>query len=298
MATRRILVLVFSMMVNVGLSLAQSEGLTTVAILRTDGIILPFIVKSDTSWRPASEEDYQRIKLRGPLWYMLRTSGDSLAFNTGTPVIFEDDLGGLGTQTGKGFLVSPFGLAQKFDSHFLFDAPVAFEKWISSSDSVKADYSMWIHDRVTEEESRILENEKLGLHYDSVTVVAGVPGIPADETLRDSVEMKIDYLYSMENVPGIDQVIYLRASRRYPYYCGSVVKLEGWLLKKEGEYYDDTVFSLGDCDGKGLGDYITPVGSFINDGSLYIISFFHGHEWGEYMLFEVRNGKVTKVFEP
>lgn len=291
----KILTLASLLVLHFNTSYAQEQELTSIAVLGADGILEPIFVKSDTSWSPASDADYERMKYKSLTWYAPQSSGDTLVIDTGysTPVIFEESP----MRIGKGFVVRANAYL-RLEYGLAFDAPIYLE-WKSTLSSSERDNNLsLIHERKKKEEKRILETSEHHLHYDSVTVVTRTHGgIPIDSVLRDSVELKINQIFSMTEVADYDKILYISTSGRYPYNCGSTINISGWIFQYEGGMSNRLKFGVGDCDGKGLGPFIKPMGAFLEEGKLYLVAeiqYYEGHGYG---LYELTKEEVRKISE-
>lgn len=290
MKLSKILILAPCLFIHFNLSKAQSPDLSTVGVLFRNGVIEPLYVKRDSTWRPIEDEDYERILNERSAWYLPQDSGKFLMVKVESKIEIEYFY-----RKRWGFKFIPDS-KQYYNYGIILNAPILLETESELTEAEQSLFDKLILNRIQEEEAKLLEQYENRLHYDSVTVVAGYPGIPVDEALRKRDALEVKYLFNMNNKAGTDKILYVSVNRKYPYMCGSVIALRGWILVKDGEVIDETMFGVGDCDGKGgLEPYFTPLGGFINNGKLYVVSEVQYWESEGYGIFEIRDGEVTKI---
>lgn len=129
-------------------------------------------------------------------------------------------------------------------------------------------------------------NERRSFEHEGKSYVN--PGIPVSKSSRDTLEITIQYQITDQPIQG-KRYLYFSASRSYPVLgCTGLGKLQGWGIVNNNKLkLIRQSFSVGDCDGKGLGTFIEPHLAFEQHNNVYIGTTLSYYEGEGRQLFEV-----------
>jgi hypothetical protein len=240
---------------------AQPSGSIWVAALRSDGIISPVAQFVGGHWTgPISVPTFSDIENISDTWYCWTATDDSAELILGEAVYFES----FGEDTGWGLLtnycprmiennVDPFpkagfALSNKCPATGMVSLDTMSSDWNILSGMLRP----------------LFDSLETATLVADRSILSNLPSIPSSETVRKSVKWQSARITRTKH--PLDGMHFFRfeVGKHYPTRgCFVTVMLQGWAVKKASEYkLADEDLSFGDCDGKGLNDFIQPLGVF------------------------------------
>ena len=277
------------------IAFAQSDPDRFVALLRQDGVLVPFAVSENNTWRNTTKKDLDYLEHERPVFYLYDDSQYIEVLQLGDNAHPE--------WSGAGFETS-YSRSTPHDESY-YPAPNAGMalSWegevVSFIGRQRLEGDTLIYDRLIvntfreEEQAFIDQGERHEVDGEAYS-----DGIPIRQSLRDSLQLRYSYAITEQPINGIRLGSY-SASRSYFYGgCGVIAQVGGWFIEKDtGIEVIDSWFSTGDCDGKMLGSSASEYIAFASGGNVFVASELGYYEGQGYQLYQVHEDQVVALLE-
>lgn len=276
---------------------AQSKKDLTVAIVRADGIIVPYAHYNDSTWQRVTDV-YDLAGWDGlATWYFTSPQNETEVLYAGT--IVEFDLEGM--NPGIGMISTLFPKKVLGNSYprpkvgAALTDNIPFAQFIPVDDSSEwKSLHSFVSKALSEQEGQFVANN-LDLAEEK-NGIRSVNGIPVNKDIREKTVLRLSISVTDSSLQGI-QLYQFNASRKYDNGCGPYPVLEGWIAKENGEYFfvnePGEYFSLMWCSENKGKLYFDYYGAFEWEGSILIPTQVIPWEGEEHQLIEYRDRKMT-----
>lgn len=286
----KLFLVVYLFLFSPKLSHAQERPEYVIGVLRYDGIVEPFASMHDSTWQSISDRDLNYLSWQQPSFYFYISQDSVEKLHIGTQVIFDPN----GMNRGKGF-ISSFSNSSP-GQNCCYPKPKAglVLNWkAEQAIFIKTDSLQYIYPQKasrikqlfrSSEQENIDNNRQFEFEGESYVS----PSIPVHKSLRDTLEIKIQYKITDHPIQG-KRFFYFNARRSYPFLgCPSLGELQGWgIINNNKLKLIRQSYTVGDCDGKGLGPSISPHLAFELHGKIYVGTILSYYEGEGRQLFEV-----------
>lgn len=262
---------------------AQEQEVPAVALIREDGILVPYAAYRDSTWALVERSDVQDIE--SSTWYFRKDAETTRVLSTGEVVEF-----------GSGSLYRGQGLASSYEPEY--EAPsykypgpksgIALSWKFADTRFVSVDTS--VH-------RSLLSEVKDSLAASIKDLTTRYPDRHGRAFARaDSSSISISLRRTETKIEGIH--IYHAAARREYYTkegCGPMAKLRVWVIEtEEGMHFENQEFGNSGCDGKMLPGTISPLTAFEFDERVYIAALIDPWEGVSKALYEVQGDTLEE----